>query len=109
MDFSPLLSYFSSPSFVQAALNVLYAIIVLVVGWKLSGLAGRFVDKQLHTRKVDETLIPFLCSIITFGLKALVVVTAGGMMGIQTASFIAVLGAASFAIGLALQGNLSNL
>lgn len=59
-------------------------------------------------RKVDPTLIPFVSSVVGWILKAVVFISAASMIGIKTTSFIAILGAAGLAVGLALQGSLSN-
>ncbi len=66
------------------------------------------VQRALERAKVDDTLVPFVSSCIYYLIVAFVVVAALGMIGIQTASIIAVLAAAGLAIGLALQGTLAN-
>lgn len=88
--------------------SLVAAIVVLVLGWIAIGYMSRGLSKLLAIKNIDPTLSPFLVSIAGISLKVLLVISAAGMVGIQTASFIAVLGAASFAIGLALQGNLAN-
>lgn len=89
-------------------LDILAAAVILVAGkWlamRLSDLAG----KGLLRAKIDETLAKFTRNLIYVALLVFVGITALAKLGIQTASFIAVLGAASFAIGMALQGSLSN-
>lgn len=62
----------------------------------------------MKKREVDPTLIPFLSSIFNIGLKIMVIISVASMVGIQTTSFVAVIGAAGLAVGLALQGSLSN-
>jgi small conductance mechanosensitive channel len=89
-------------------LNVLGALIVLWVGSRVSRWAQRLVQRALDRGKVDETLIPFLSSLVYYLVLAFVVIAALGMVGIQTASIIAVLAAAGLAVGLALQGTLAN-
>ncbi|MDX2283748.1 MAG: mechanosensitive ion channel family protein [Bacteroidia bacterium] len=88
--------------------QLLLALVVLVAGWWISGRVARLVRRILETRSVDPALHSFLSDATAILLRALVVVTAAGMVGIQTTSFIAILGAASLAVGLALQGSLSN-
>ncbi len=89
-------------------LRVLGAIAVLLIGRALAGRVRRLIRKALRKGDIDETLIPFVTSLSYYLMLAFVVIAALGMMGIQTASIIAVLGAAGLAIGLALQGTLAN-
>ena len=84
------------------------AIITLVIGLYIISLIGKILEKALRNAKTDETLIPFLKSLTTWILKILLFISVASMVGIATTSFIAVLGAAGLAIGLALQGSLSN-
>lgn len=84
------------------------AMLVLVVGLWLSGWLSRRVDQRMERLGVEVTLRSFLRSFIALALKVMVVITVASMLGVATTSFIAVLGAAGLAIGLALQGSLSN-
>ncbi len=84
------------------------AIVVLVVGWWLIGKVVKIAMKTMDKNDLDLTLQRFLSSIIGIGLKALLIVSVASMVGIATTSFVAVLGAAGLAVGLALQGSLSN-
>lgn len=94
---------------IKYAPNVLGAILTLVIGfWLTSFLAGKF-RKLMEKRDVDESLVPFLSSIISIGLKVLVLLSAASMFGIKVTSFVAILSAIAFAVGLALQGNLSHM
>lgn len=84
------------------------AIITLIIGlWIISGI-GKLVRTSMEKSKVDPTLIPFMTSLVTWVLKVLLFISVASMVGIATTSFIAVLGAAGLAIGLALQGSLAN-
>lgn len=86
----------------------LLALATLVIGWMIiKGLMG-VIQRALSTRAVDATLAPFLCSIAGWSLKLVLLISVASMVGIQTTSFVAVMGAAGLAIGLALQGSLSN-
>jgi small conductance mechanosensitive channel len=90
--------------------SVIGAIAVLLVGWILAGWASRAVDNGLsRIEKVDETLRGFLASLTRYLVLIFTVVAVLNRFGVQTTSIIAVLGAASLAIGLALQGTLSNV
>ena len=84
------------------------ALITLLVGlWVIRGI-GKVLQVSMEKSKVDPTLIPFLKSLSSWSLKVLLFVSVASMIGIATTSFIAVLGAAGLAIGLALQGSLAN-
>ncbi|QJP13170.1 mechanosensitive ion channel [Starkeya sp. ORNL1] len=96
--------------FVLYGLNVLYALGLLIVGWWVATLVDRAVTRALaSTHRVDITVIGFIGSLAKYTVLAFVGVAVLQRFGIQTTSIIAVLGAASLAIGLALQGTLSNL
>jgi len=89
-------------------LRVLAAVVILIVGrWVALGLA-RLIKRIMVRSKVDETLVSFVRNLSYVALMAFVIIAALNQLGIQTASFIAVLGAAGLAVGLALQGCLGN-
>ncbi|OEU46637.1 MAG: mechanosensitive ion channel protein [Desulfobacterales bacterium S7086C20] len=89
-------------------LKVIAAIVVFIVGrWIAKGLTN-LVKKLMDKRAVDTTLISFVANMTYIALLVFVVLAALGQLGIQTTSFIAVIGAAGLAVGLALQGSLSN-
>ncbi len=83
-------------------------IIVLVIGLWATRIITKGVGKSLEKSKIDQSLVPFLKSLTNIVLKILVAVTVMGMIGIQMTSFVAILGAASFALGMALSGTLQN-
>lgn len=84
-------------------------IVTLVVGLYLIRLLIKFLDKTFKARHVDPTLTPFLKSVIGIALRIMLFIMVAGMIGIETTSLLTMLGAASLAVGLALQGSLSNL
>ena len=88
--------------------KVLGALVVLILGLWLISWFTKILRKGFKKGKVDETLIPFLASMVNLTLKAVLIISVASMVGIATTSFIAVLGAAGLAIGLALQGTLGN-
>ncbi|MDH5188629.1 MAG: mechanosensitive ion channel [Rhodospirillaceae bacterium] len=91
-------------------LDVLGAIIILVVGMWFAGWVSRMVAKALgKASKIDATLISFFSSTAKYVIMAFVGIAVLNQFGVQTASLIAILGAAGLAIGLALQGTLSNV
>ncbi len=88
--------------------RVVLAIVVLLIGlWVIKRIV-KVASKTMEKRDVDESLRPFLRSIISALLKIMLIISVAGMIGVQVTSFIAVLGAAGLAIGLALQGSLAN-
>ena len=88
--------------------NVIWAIIILFVGFWFAKRISKLVAKGLGKRNIDPSLTPYVVSVLSASIKAVVVISAIGRVGIQTTSFAAVLGAAGLAVGLALQGSLSN-
>jgi len=88
--------------------KLLLAIIVLVVGLRIIKLVTRGLDRALNKTKTDQTLHKFLMSLVGILLKVLLFISVASMVGIATTSFVALLGAAGLAIGLALQGSLAN-
>lgn len=93
---------------IELGLNLLAAIIIFVVGRWLAKATAQFVKRLMARKEVDVLLVNFLSMLIYYALFAFVIIAALNRLGIQTASIIAVLGAAGLAIGLALQGSLSN-
>lgn len=89
-------------------LKVLAAIAILVVGRWIAKLITNVIRKMMQKGEVDSTISKFVGNIVYIALMAFIVLAALSQLGIQTTSFIAVLGAAGLAIGLALQGALSN-
>lgn len=93
---------------IQYLPKVLLAIVTLVVGLWLAKVLTRVLHKALKRGKVEVTLLEFLTNIISIMLKVLVLISVATMVGIQMTSFIAILSAMAFAVGLAFQGSLSN-
>ncbi|MCC6371791.1 MAG: mechanosensitive ion channel [Bacteroidia bacterium] len=93
---------------VDFAPKVISAIIVLFIGLWLIKRIARLTEKAMAKRNLEVSLRTFLKSLVSIGLKIILIVTVAGMLGIGTASFVTILGAAGLAVGLALQGSLSN-
>ena len=89
-------------------LKLVYALAIFFIGRWLAGMLVGVAERGMTRSKLDATLIGFLKNIVFAVLMVFVVLAALNQLGIQTASFIAILGAAGLAIGLALQGSLSN-
>ena len=88
--------------------KVVTAILTLVIGLWVIGVITRAFGKTMQKRNVDPSLAPFLKSLMGALLKVMLFISVIGMVGIEATSFVAVLGAAGLAIGLALQGTLQN-
>jgi len=88
--------------------KILGALAVLVIGWILIGMILKVFRRFLSTKDLDPTLQKFLVDLLNWSLKILLIVSVISQLGIATASFAAVIGAAGLAVGLALQGSLSN-
>ena len=84
------------------------AIIVLILGLWVIKLATKMAGKSLQKAKLDQSLVSFMMSLTNVLLKILLFITVMGMVGIQMTSFIAILGAAGLAVGMALSGTLQN-
>lgn len=92
------------------AINLVLAVVILVVGWWLSNLAGQWIRKAAQrSTHIDITIIPIAQTIGVWAIRLFVLIAVLARFGVQTASIIAVLGAAGLAIGLALQNTLQNI
>ncbi|MBP6920813.1 MAG: mechanosensitive ion channel [Candidatus Omnitrophica bacterium] len=89
-------------------LRLVYAILILIIGKWIARLVTNLVEKAMIKGKLDQTLASFAKSLAFIGLMAFVIVAALNKLGIETTSFIAIIGAAGLAVGLALQGSLAN-
>jgi small conductance mechanosensitive channel len=92
----------------QWGLKVVGAIVVLLIGRAIASWGRKITRRWLERLSVDETIVPFAAGIVYFLILAFVALAVLGLFGIPTASIVAVLGAASLAVGLALQGTLGN-
>lgn len=88
--------------------DLLMSITILIAGFWLANLASKTIKRVLKRSNTDESLVTFLSSLTSTALKLLVVVTSITQFGIQMTSFVALLGAAGLAIGMAFSGTLSN-
>ena len=88
--------------------KVLAAILIFFIGKWIAQMIRSTIRKQLTKRKVDPTLVSFGSSILYYVLMIAVVIAAIQQVGFQTTSLVAIVGAAGLAVGLALQGSLSN-
>ena len=91
------------------AVNIVAAIAIIIIGMIVARIISNAVNRVMRARHIDATVADFLSALVRYGIIAFTLIAALGRVGVQTASVIAVLGAAGLAIGLALQGSLSNL
>lgn len=84
------------------------ALVVLFIGIRIINFIGKSVSKGMARSKMDVSLNSFLTSLLSWGLKIMLTISVASMVGIETTSFVAIIGAAGLAVGLALQGTLSN-
>jgi len=95
---------------VNGAVNFLIAVLILIAGWVAARWIGRWVHDLIdRSHYIDDTLKPLIANFARYGILAITVVAVLSQFGVQTTSLIALLGAAGLAIGLALQGTLSNV
>ncbi|MGB0839192.1 MAG: mechanosensitive ion channel family protein [Chitinophagales bacterium] len=93
----------------EKAPGILGAILVLIIGWWIIGAIARSIGKALDRSGIDPTVKSVVMSAVNILLKIMLLLAAASTMGIQTTSFVAVLGAVGLAAGFALQGSLANL
>jgi len=89
--------------------RLLVAILIILIGRYVARISGRLVRSAMLKTKTGDTLASFVSNVINFGIMIFVIIAALSKLGIQTTSFVAIIGAAGLAIGLALQGSLANL
>ena len=92
------------------AINTVKALATLIIGWFAAGTISRMIRKRVNANeKIDDTIGNFAASIVKWVILLMVLTAILGIFGIEATSLVAVLGAATLAIGLALQGTLSDL
>ena len=91
------------------AVNIVAALAIIIVGLIVARIVSNTVNRLMRARHIDATVADFLSALVRYAVIAFTLIAALGRVGVQTASVIAVLGAAGLAVGLALQGSLSNL
>jgi len=107
MDFQKYLDL-ALEKLIEFSPKIVAAILILIIGLWLTKKIVRLTRKLMGARGVDETLQKFLGDLIGWVLKVLIFIVAISQLGVETTSFIAILGAAGLAVGLALQGSLAN-
>lgn len=93
---------------ISYGINILLALAILIIGTWIARIITKYVVKVLNAQKIDATLVKFLSGLIKSVLYVFVIIAAIDQAGIESTSFVAILGAAGLAVGFALQGSLSN-
>ena len=96
------------PDIINFGISVLLAVVVFAIGTRLIKLIRKIVRRSLERSSADAGVEQFIDSMLIIGLYIVLIMTVAGMVGIQTTSIVAVVGSAGVAVGLALQGSLSN-
>ena len=96
------------PNMIGYIFNIILALVIFAIGKKLIGLVAKLLTKTFNRSNMDEGVCRFLLSIIRILLYVLLIVTIAGLLGIETTSLAAIIGSAGLAVGLSLQGSLSN-
>ena len=89
--------------------KVIVSFLIIAIGFKLIKILIKLLKTTLEKAEIDYGVISFSCSFIRIGLRCIVIFMAVAHMGVEVSSFIALLGSAGVAVGLALQGTLSNV
>ena len=89
-------------------IKIALALAIYIVGKWVVGVIRNALQKSMNARNIDPTISSFVCSIAYYLMFAFVIIAALGQLGVQTASVVAIVGAAGLAVGFALQGTLSN-
>ncbi len=98
----------NSDLLIHYGVNIITALLILFIGNIVARTIGRSVGKVLQKRKMDPAVVEFLSALVRYLLFVIFLIAALGRVGVETASVVAVIGAAGLAVGLALQGSLSN-
>lgn len=92
----------------EFAINLITALLIYFIGKWIVSIVVKALRKLMEKNSIDKTLETFICNLVRVSLLVVVIIAAVGALGVQTTSLIAVMGAAGLAVGLALQGSLSN-
>ncbi|MBF0485159.1 MAG: mechanosensitive ion channel [Candidatus Omnitrophica bacterium] len=93
---------------IQYGMNVIGAIVIFIIGRLIAKVVVKLIEEAMVRAKIDKTLASFARHLGFYGIMTFVIIAALNKLGVETSSFIAVVGAASLAVGFALQGSLAN-
>jgi len=98
------------PRLLDLGINLVTAVLILILGWWLSAALGRMVRRaSVRSGRIEPTIVPMVVTAVVWAVRIFTIIAVLARFGVQTASLIAVLGAAGLAVGLALQGTLQNI
>jgi len=103
-----IMTFLQGESFLTALKSLALAILVWIVGSMIISRLTKFITTAFEKSNMDESLRPFLSSLVSVMMKVLLLLAVASTLGMQVTSFVAILSAATFAVGMALQGSLSN-
>ncbi len=107
-DVENFLEFFDGNKLGEIITNILFALLVYLIGRKVVKLIAKIVKRSLKKSSLEESVTKFLINLTSIALNAMLIVIIIGILGVPTSSFVAVIGSAGLAIGLSLQGSLSN-
>ncbi len=93
---------------IQYGFNFLAAILIFIIGKWAAKIVTNVLEKPLQNSKIEKTIANFIKNIVYYAILVFVSIAALNKLGVETSSFLAIIGAAGLAVGLALQGSLSN-
>jgi len=93
---------------IQYGMSVVAAVVIFIAGKWLAQLSSRLIGQVMGRSKINDTLVSFTKNIVYYIILIFVAIAALNKLGVETTSFVAIVGAAGLAVGLALQGSLSN-
>ena len=93
---------------IKYGVQLLFAVLILIIGKWIAKVISRLIENTLLKTKINHTLVIFTKNIVYFGILVFVAIAALNKLGVETTSFVAIIGAAGLAVGLALQGSLAN-
>jgi len=94
--------------FTSLGLKLLAAVLIYIIGKWIAKMISNVIRKMMNHSKVDASLVAFISNIVYALILVFVIIAAIGRLGVQTTSFVAIIGAAGLAVGMALQGSLAN-
>ena len=107
-DVEEFLEFFDGNKLGEIITNIVFALLVYLIGRKVVKLIAKVVKRSLKKSSLEESVTRFLINLTSIALNAMLIVIIIGILGVPTSSFVAVIGSAGLAIGLSLQGSLSN-
>src|SRR5512136_493828 len=96
------------PYLIEYGLKILAALLIFIIGKYVARFVSKVIEKAMLASKLNQTLVAFIKNIAYYAVMTFVIIAALNKLGIETSSFVMIIGAAGLAVGLALQGTLAN-